>query len=43
MQKLGVDEELAAQKIIQIREALPGDVVEVEDLEIPEDLLRESG
>ena len=43
LQKLGVDEELAAQKIIQIREAVPGDVVKVEDREIPEDLLRENG
>ena len=43
LKNLGVDEELAAEKIAIIRDAAPGDVVKVEDREVPDDVLSENG
>ena len=43
LKNLGVNEELAAQKIAEIRDALPGATVKVEDRDVPKDVLRENG
>jgi hypothetical protein len=40
---LGVNEDLITQKIALLREAGPNDLVRVEDLDVPDDVLRENG
>jgi hypothetical protein len=43
LKNMGVDEDLAAEKIALIRDAAPGEVVKVEDRDVPDDVLRENG
>jgi hypothetical protein len=43
LQNLGVDEELAAAKVAQIRAAVPGEVVKVENRDVRDEVLRENG
>lgn len=43
LQNLGVDGELAAEKIAMIRDAAPGEEIQVENLDVPEEVLRENG
>jgi len=40
---LGVDEDLIAQKTAQLRQVGPNDLVKVEELDVPDDVLREKG
>ena len=40
---LGVNEELIAQKIALLRQVEPNDLVKVEDLDVPDEVLRENG
>jgi len=43
LRSLGVNEDLITQKIALLRQAGPNDLVQVEDLDIPGDILRENG
>jgi len=43
LRNLGVNEELITQKVALLRQAGPNDLVKVEDLDVPEEVLRENG
>jgi hypothetical protein len=43
LRNLGVNEDLITQKTALLRQVGPNDLVKVEDLDIPEDVLRENG
>jgi hypothetical protein len=43
LRNLGVNENLISEKITILRQAGPNELVKVEDLEVPDDVLRENG
>jgi len=43
LRNLGVSEELIPQKVALLRQVGPNDLVKVEDLEVPDEVLRENG
>jgi hypothetical protein len=43
LRSLGVKEELISQKITQLRQVGPNDLVKVDDLDVPDDVFRENG
>ena len=43
LRNLGVNEDLITQKAALLRQAGPNDLVKVEDLDIPDEVLRENG
>jgi hypothetical protein len=43
LRSLGVGEDLIAEKIRLLRQAGPNDLIKVEDLDVPDDVLRENG
>jgi hypothetical protein len=43
LRNLGVSEELIPRKVALLRQVGPNDLVKVEDLEVPDEVLRENG
>jgi hypothetical protein len=43
LRSLGVNENLISEKITRLRQVGPNEQVKVEDLEVPDDILRENG
>jgi hypothetical protein len=43
LRNLGVNENLISEKITILRQVGPNELVKVEDLEVPDDVLRENG
>jgi hypothetical protein len=43
LRNLGIAEDRIAQSTTQLRQAGPNDLVKVDDLEVPDDVLRENG
>jgi hypothetical protein len=43
LRSLGVNEDLITKKMSLLRQAGPSDLVKVEDLDVPDDVLRENG
>jgi hypothetical protein len=43
LRNMGVNEDLITQKAALLRQVGPNDVVQVEDLDVPEEVLRENG
>jgi hypothetical protein len=43
LRSLGVNEELITEKIAMLRQVGPDDLVKVDDLDVPDDVLRENG
>lgn len=43
LRSLGVNEELITEKTARLRQVGPNDLVKVDDLDVPDDVLRENG